>query len=193
MLLGKVTLVDDEAIQQQVTKKAIKLLHRADSGALFHHLRVTHSVSSIKEEKRRLFTEYAAPVTTVIRYHKHPFICFWCPCTMLLLAFVPHPLVYRSISPMCCCQDFTPSHQGPSPHRDLCLYYKAWVPGTFSFDFVYSGLRILEHNVQGMCLDRLWQRHSWKEAARHADALEMMLSLISTFQNLHMSCGAFKG
>lgn len=76
MLLGKVTLVGDEAIQQQVTKQAIKLLHRADPGALFHQLDVAHSVSSIKEENRRLFTGCAAPVTTVIRSHKHPFICF---------------------------------------------------------------------------------------------------------------------
>lgn len=89
MLLGKVTLADDEAIQQQVTRKAIKLLHRGDPGVLLHQLRVTHSVSSIKEENRRLFTGYAAPVTTVIRCHKHPFICFWSPCTMLLLACAP--------------------------------------------------------------------------------------------------------
>lgn len=54
MLLGKVTLAGDEAVQQQVTKKAIKLLHRADPRALFHQLRVTHSVSSIKGENRRL-------------------------------------------------------------------------------------------------------------------------------------------
>lgn len=76
MLLGKVTLVGEEAVQQQVTKKAIKLLHRADPGALFHQLRVTRSVSSIREKNKRLFTGYAAPVTTVIRCHKHPFICF---------------------------------------------------------------------------------------------------------------------
>lgn len=35
-------------------KKAIKLLHRTDPRALFHQLRVTHSVSSIKGENRRL-------------------------------------------------------------------------------------------------------------------------------------------
>jgi len=42
ILLGKVTSVGDEATQQQVIKKAIKLLNRADPGALFHQLLMTY-------------------------------------------------------------------------------------------------------------------------------------------------------
>lgn len=38
MPLGKVTSVGDEATQQQVIKKAVKVLHRADPGTLFLRL-----------------------------------------------------------------------------------------------------------------------------------------------------------
>lgn len=66
-------------------------------------------------------TGYAAPVTAAIRCHKHPFMCFWSLCTMLLLACAP-ACGCTGASAQCAVARISPLHIRDPHQAGICVF-----------------------------------------------------------------------